>query len=226
MRQRPSCFEWQTNLVIFRDRADAGARLGEVLESKVSRNALVFGLARGGVIVAAEICKRLGVPLGVVCPRKIGHPHNPEYAVGAVAEDGTICWNPAEVSTLSDSWKAEAVRRAREEAAARRQAFLPGPQADPRGREVVLVDDGIATGLTMQACIESMKSQGASRIIVAVPVAAPEAARSMVASGAEIVTLMTPRDFVGAIGGYYRDFHAVSDEEVNDALRGANSPNA
>jgi predicted phosphoribosyltransferase len=182
---------------------------------------VVLGVPRGGVVVAAEVARALGAELDIAVPRKLRAPHNPELAVGAVAEDGSVYVDervatslgvPPEYLQQEAAWQLEEIRR-------RLEAYRQGrPACELAGRTVVLVDDGIATGSTMVAAVRSVRRRGAARVVVAVPVAPPEAVRRLRVEGCEVVCAREDPLFV-AVGQFYEDFTQVSDEEVQALLR-------
>lgn len=208
-------------MVMFRDRREAGKRLAKQLEHLKGADPLVLALPRGGVPVGAEIARRLGAPLDVVVARKIGAPGQPELAVGAVAQIGEG-GTPATVlnrEVLRVLGIAEdMVARLREvqlreviQRAARFRAGLP-PLA-VAGRTVILVDDGIATGATVEAAIAALRPLGPGRIVVAVPVAPRDTLERLRGEADAVVCLSEPSDFL-AIGAFYADFDQVEDAEV------------
>jgi putative phosphoribosyl transferase len=208
---------------LFRDREDAGRRLAAALATAGSADTLVLGLARGGVVVAAEVARALGAQLDGLIVRKVGAPGNPEYAIGAVVEGGytylsqtTIArlrLSPGVVRALVDQGEAE-VRALQER--------YRGGAAPPSvvGRHVILVDDGLATGATMRASVVAMRRLAAGRITVACPVGSPDARDAMRQIADEVVLLVAPWDFF-AVGYLYERFDPVSDEDVRRALEGA-----
>ena len=204
---------------MFTDRREAGEHLAEVLRGRLSSDALVLGVPRGGVVVAAEVARALGLELDVVVVRKIGAPANPEYAIGAVDEDGEVIGgaeaavDPGYVQRAAEEGRAEIVRRL---AAYRGDR----PRARIRGREVVIVDDGIATGMTLRAAVESLKRRGASRVLIAAPVAAAESVRMLREVADEVVVPEMPARF-WAVGQHYRRFDQTTDTEVIGLLQDA-----
>jgi putative phosphoribosyl transferase len=178
----------------------------------VRPGALVLGVPRGGVVVAAEVALTYGLELDVIVVRKIGAPGNPEYAVGAVDEDGRIIGGTGAFVDRAYLEQAAEVGRAE---IARRLAAYRADRPAPRiaGRDVIVVDDGIATGLTLEAAIESLRRRRADRLLVATPVAAPEAADRIARVADELVALEVPRGF-SAVGQFYRKFGQTSDGEV------------
>lgn len=204
---------------VFIDRRDAGRRLAEELRGRVPADAIVLAVPRGGVVVGAEVAGRLGLDLDLVVVRKIGAPGNPEYAIGAVDEDGNVIGGHGVYA--DESYVARAAEQGRAEIARRLRAYRgdrPKPQV--AGRTVVVTDDGIATGMTLLAAVESLKRRGAARIVVAAPVASPSAVREVARVADEVVVLDAPPDFY-AVGQFYRDFDQTSDAEVVQLLQEA-----
>jgi putative phosphoribosyl transferase len=207
----------------FHNRADAGRRLGERLDHLGREHPIVIGLPRGGVPVAAEIAERLGAPLDIVVVRKIGTPDRAELAAGAVGEDGVTVENVPVLRELGLTWDdlREQVEHERVEVKRRAESLRPArPRADLRDRTVVLVDDGIATGSTVVAAIRVVRKLGASRVVLAVPVAPADAIQRMSALADEVVCLQTPARFL-AVGQWYQNFNQVSDSEVCALLSAA-----
>lgn len=198
---------------LFRDRLDAGRHLAEALERANVGEAVVVGLARGGVTVAAEIARHLSLPLDALAVRKIGYPFQPEYGIGAVTPGA------GGVYLRADEGLAEAdLRRAVEEAQAKADALdrLLHERHHPlelRGRTAVLVDDGLATGSTMVAAVRWARSRGAARVVVAVPVGATQSTEALRREADEVVCLHEQRRF-GAVGFWYDSFTQVDNAEV------------
>lgn len=204
---------------MFPDRITAGRQLATALAGRVAAGALVLGLARGGLPVAREVASALGLPLDVLVVRKIGAPGQPEFAVGAVAEDGSLLMNEEVLAALGgDEWRAAAIEAAREECRRRVIDYRGGrPLPAIAGREVILIDDGIATGLTMACAVRSVRTHGASRIIVAAPTASHEAVSVLRGIADEVVVCEVPALFL-AVGAQYEEFPQVSDAAVIAAL--------
>lgn len=209
----------------FADRREAGELLADELRARSvldsSSPAVVVGLARGGVEVAAEVAARIGAPLDALAVRKVGHPWQPEYGLGAVAPDGTVYLRSSD--GLSAEQMEAAVRRAVDEAAALDAALHAARGRLPvEGATCVLVDDGLATGGTMVASARWARAHRASRVVVAVPVGAAATVRAFEESPDvdAIVSLAAAPDF-GAVGFWYRDFHQVEDERVISLLDAA-----
>ncbi len=175
-------------------------------------------------MVAAVVARALGAPLDLVLARKVGHPMSAEYAIAAVTEDGTLLKNEEEVRHVDQGWFEDAVRRERQVACRRRTAYLEGrPPLPCEGKTAIVVDDGIATGLTMRAAVASVRKLRPARLVVAVPTSSPEAAERLAREADEVVAVMTP-SFFTSTGGCYERFNAVSDDEVIAILRGFDQP--
>jgi putative phosphoribosyl transferase len=203
----------------FRDRAHAGRVLAARLADLRAAEPLVMGLPRGGVPVAAEIARALDTDLDVVLVRKIGAPQREELAVGAVGEDGVTVRNDAVLADLGLTWDdlTEQVSHERDEIRRRAAILRPGPRPDLSDRTVILVDDGIATGATVVAALRILRQLGASRIVLAVPVAPPDSLRVLAPLTDEIVCPVAPEHFA-AVGQWYEDFTQVPDHEVRALL--------
>lgn len=207
----------------FRDRQEAGRLLAEKLAEKYEKQAgIVYALPRGGVVLGVEIAQRLGMPLDLIIARKIGHLYNPEYAIGAVTEGGDLVTNPHEVESLPSAWFQRRVAAEREEARRRHEVYLGGraPLA-AAGKTAIIVDDGIATGLTMEVAIRAIHRQHPERVVVAVPVAPADTAARLEREVDDVVALDVPEYYLGAVGAYYDNFPQVSDSEVVALMRAA-----
>jgi len=208
---------------IFADRAEAGQLLGERLAQMQLANPVVLALPRGGVPVAAQIATRLHAPLDVVFVRKLGAPDQPELAVGAVADgsDPEIVLN-AEVAAMLDLDQHYIASTAKRELAVierRRQEWARlRPVIDAAGHTVIVVDDGVATGMTMQAALRQQARRQPSKLIAAAPVASREAVTMLEREADGVVCLWSPRNF-GSVGAFYRSFVQVTDDEVAALLR-------
>lgn len=199
----------------FKDRRHAGRQLAQALSHHAGAVGVVYPLPRGGVVLGVEVARVLGWPLDLVVPRKIGHPLSPEYAVAAVVEGGGLVGDPRELTELDPEWLAAAVARERVEARRRRDLYLHGRAPLPvGGKTALLVDDGIATGLTMQAAIREVRRHDPARVVVAVPVAPADVCARLTGEVDEFVTLDAPEHYLGAVGAYYETFPQVSDAEV------------
>lgn len=209
----------------FADRREAGLLLAEQLTGLRGADPLVLALPRGGVPVAREIAHSLDAPLEILAVRKLGSPANPEYGVGAIAEDGTRVIDPEATAVLGlrNGELEQIVTRERAELRRRVQAYRGDrPPPDLRDRTVIVVDDGAATGLTDVAALRAVRRQQPRWVVLALPVCSTEALELLHDEADQVVCLRAPRHFHG-VGYWYRDFSQVSDEEVIDALRRAAS---
>jgi predicted phosphoribosyltransferase len=206
----------------FADRHDAGRQLAEHLEHYRNHpDLLVLALPRGGVPVAWEIARALHAPLDVMIVRKLGLPGHEELAMGAIASGGVRVMNDAVIEALAISADiVERVARQEEQELRRRDhVYREGhPPFDAKGKTVILVDDGIATGATIRVAAKALRRQHPAAIIIATPTVAEATARSLQKEVDEVVCVMSPKWFV-AIGDFYEDFLPVSDEEVRRLLR-------
>jgi predicted phosphoribosyltransferase len=207
----------------FLDRRDAGRQLAAELSAYADHPAVVvLGLPRGGVPVAYEVARSLRAPLDVFVVRKLGVPAHRELAMGAIASGGTRVLNADVIDGLGITAATVESVAARELVELdRQQRTYRGSQPFPNltGRTVIIVDDGLATGSTMRAAVRALRQNNPRRIIVAVPVAAPETARSL-REEADVVCLSTPAEF-HAVSTWYADFSQIGDEEVRNLLEAA-----
>jgi len=213
--------------MVFKNREEAGELLAEAILRKYDGNLInpvVVAIPRGGVIVAVPIAKALNSPLTLIIPRKIGAPFNEEFAVGAVTEDGYVLLNPDitdEVAYRMGITREYIERKAQEELKEierRKRTYLKGKEEiNIEGRDVILVDDGIATGLTVKAAIYSLKRKNPHRLILAVPVMPADKVPEFQKLADDLITLYAP-EFFSAVGQFYEDFSQTTDEEVIKAL--------
>jgi predicted phosphoribosyltransferase len=211
--------------IVFIDRRDAGRRLAALLTGLAPERPLVVALPRGGVPVAFEVARALRAPLDVLAVRKLGAPGNPELGVGAIAEGGNTVLDGATAARVGMTQEVLDATVAREGLELRRRVerYRQGrPAVEVRGRTAIVVDDGLATGLTALAAVRALRAAGAGRIVVAVPVGAGESL-TMVGAEADAVVCHTIPTQLFAVGYWYRDFAPVSDEEVLSLLAGAPS---
>lgn len=201
--------------MIFHNRAHAGKLLSEkLIQYKGKEETVILGLPRGGIVVAAETAKALSLPLDIVVPRKIGAPENPEYAIGAITETGEGVWNEEEIARVDKVWLQKEIDKEKTEARRRLKTYRGQmPPRDLKQKTVILVDDGIATGLTMRAAIKSVRARGAKKVIVAVPTGARDSLIELEREAHEAIVLDKPI-FFGAVGAFYEEFPQVEDEEV------------
>ncbi len=207
---------------MFDDRREAGERLAKALLHLADRNPVVLALPRGGVVIGAEVARALGAPLDLLLVRKIGAPLQPELAVGAVIDgqemDVVANQETLELLGLSGDFVRRQAKQAVAEIERRRRLYLGGRDpVEVRGRSVIVVDDGIATGASIRAALRGLRRRGPARLTLAVPVAPAETLEALGSEADEIVCLETPYPF-GSIGYFYRDFRQVSDDEVRSLL--------
>jgi putative phosphoribosyl transferase len=201
---------------MFEDRRHAGRKLATLLMGLAGERPIVLALPRGGVPVAVEIAHALNAPMDLMTIRKLGAPHNPEFAVGALAEDGSAVLDAetAERLGLTRAQLDAVVEQEVRELGRRVERYRDGWEpTDVRGRTVIVVDDGCATGLSDLAAVRALRKRGAARIVVAAPVASEHAASVLGREADEVVCALIPPDFLG-VGAWYEDFAPVSDEEV------------
>ncbi|WP_336336203.1 phosphoribosyltransferase [Haloarcula brevis] len=212
-RDRPPTFE---------NRRAAGRRLGEALRERDIEADVVLAIPRGGLPVGRAVADALGAPLDIAVAKKIGAPDNPEFAVGAVAADGSVWLNTDVIENRGIPREYVASTRAEMAEVARQKARrYRDTAASPAltGKRVCLVDDGVATGATARACIEQLRQAGPERLVLAVPVGSPRAIADLETLVDEVVCLACPSDF-RAVGQYYERFEQVSDEEAMSCLAG------
>jgi predicted phosphoribosyltransferase len=211
----------------FRDRTDAGRLLAERLRHYAARgDVVVLGLPRGGIPVAYEVARELGIPLDVFLVRKLGVPGHEEFAFGAIATGGTRVLNKEVIERLglAPEWIEAIDVKERRELERRERAYRgDDPPPDLAGRTVILVDDGLATGSTMRAAVQAVREDDPAKIVVAVPVADPEVCDALRELADEVVCVVTPRP-LRAVGAWYEDFSQTSDEEVSELLARARRP--
>lgn len=206
--------------MIFLDREDAGKQLAEIIELSDSQNQLVLALPRGGIPLGIEIANKHHLPFDVIMSKKIGHPFHSEYAIGAVPENGEPLLNEMETSRLDPDWLAKEIRRLRKQMDKRRQMYSKWLDNKPiQDKSVIIVDDGIATGLTMKAAIQAVQQQKAKEIIVAVPIIPRDIYRELVKTVDRVIAVDSPKHFIGAVGAYYKFFPQVEDGEIETLLR-------
>jgi len=216
-------------MIRFKNRYEAGRFLAERLSAYANRpDTLVLALPRGGAPVAFEVAKALGAPLDVFQVRKLGLPGHEELAMGAIATGGVRVRNPEVVEYLRipDEVIDEVTARERQELERRERLYREGrPALSPRGRVVILVDDGLATGSTMLAAVLALRQQQPASIVVAVPVAAKQTCEELRTVADEVVCAVTPDPFY-AVGLWYEDFSQTTDEEVRELLARAENKRA
>lgn len=206
---------------MFRNREDGARQLAAKLKGRELHDPLVLAIPRGGVVTGAVLARELGAELDVVLSRKLRAPAQPELAIGAIAEDGSVYLNhyARDYLDMIEDYLAEERRHQLDEIARRRQLFRGvRPQASVAGRSVIVTDDGIATGSTMIAALQMVKTQNPHEVIVAVPVAPPDRLEDVRRWCDDVVCLLSPEEF-WAVGQFYEDFRPVEDEEAVEMLR-------
>ncbi len=214
--------------MVFKDRKEAGELLAKAIKERLNgdlKEPVVVAIPRGGVVVAEPIAKALKAPIDLVIPRKIGAPFNPEFAVAAITEEGTVFLNPnlspelmLRLGITEDYLKEQALKEL-QEIRRRKEKYLSGlGKIEKEGRDVILVDDGIATGLTVKAAIAYLRKENPRRIILAVPVMPRDKVREFEGIVDELIVLYAPVDF-SAVGQFYYDFSQTTDEEVIEILK-------
>lgn len=202
----------------FKNRTDAGNQLAQKLKINRPNQTIIVALPRGGVPLGLEISTIHHIPFDVVLAKKIVHPLQSEFAIGAIAEDGFPIIN--ETLNVDREWIEEDTNRVRLELKRRRKQYDKFLTQRPLSKkDVIIVDDGIATGMTMFAAIEAVKNQMPNRIIVAVPIIPKDTNRILESRVDEVIAIEVPSQFRGAVGAYYQDFSQVSDAEVEEMIR-------
>ena len=211
-------------MALFKDRRDAGKQLAQELSAYAGRSdVIVLALPRGGVPVAYEVARALNAPLDIFIVRKLGLPGHEELAIGAIASGGIRVLNHDIVQALKiPQTMIDTITRQELQELERRERAYRGDRPPPevRGRTVILIDDGLATGASMRAAVAALRAQNSARIVVAVPTAAPETCAAFESEVDEIVCAMTPEPFYG-VGRWYEDFSQTTDEEVRALLEEA-----
>jgi putative phosphoribosyl transferase len=211
--------------VIFRDRTDAGQRLAQILRDYGDADAtVVLGIPRGGLVVANAIAATLRLPLGICPVRKLGAPGNPELAIGAVDDGGVVVMDRglSRPMGLSDEQLMGAAAQQHEALRGWLKKFEPGAVPPLAGRTVILSDDGVATGFTAQAGVETVRRRGALRVVLAVPVAPADSAKSLQSLVDAFICLVTPDPFY-AVGNFFEEWPQVTDDEVRALLLAGNT---
>lgn len=207
--------------MLFGSRHDAGEKLGHRLLDEGMEADVVIGLPRGGVVVAAEVARVMEYALEVLVVRKIGHPLHREFAVGALAEGEVVLLDEQSIgsSTVVREKLEEVIKEERERLWQYQLKFHQTGEFDFRDQAALIIDDGLATGATMEVAVRSARKQGARKVVVAVPVASVSAVERLKTVADDIVALIVDRHFE-AVGEYYGKFSQTTDEEVLDLLRG------
>lgn len=209
-------------MILFKNRQDAGRQLSQLLMKYKNRPAVVYALPRGGVPVAVEISKFLDMPLELIFAHKIGHPYQPEYAIGAISENGHMILPSQELLlSFGDEWlQSEKAKQIQEMKKKRKKYLNERKEISVENKIAILVDDGIATGLTMQVGINELKDRHPKKIVVAVPVAPKSTAKLIKGLVDDFVGIeIDDSDYFNAVGAYYEEFNQVEDEEVVEILK-------
>ena len=209
--------------MIFVNRQDGGKKLAQKLKKYSGKNAIVLGLPRGGIVTGFEVAQSLELPLDLVVPRKIGAPDNPEFAIGAITEDGNHVIEQKLLNSygVSEEYLQAKIEKEKKEAKRRLKLYRGERKAlDIKNKIAIIVDDGIATGSTMIAAIKSVKAKKAKKIIVAIPVTSRSALKKIEKMVDEVIYLDAPFLF-GAVGAFYQEFGQTEDKEVINLMQKA-----
>lgn len=210
----------------FKNRQQAGQILAQKLKKYAQDNCIVYAIPRGGVPIGAEVASYLHLPLDLVIARKVGHPYEPEYAICAVTETGPVVYSDRYVAELDPHLLNPAIEAARTEARRRRQLYLSShKQLSLKGKIAIIIDDGIATGLTVRAAVNELLEKQPAQIVLATPVGPAEVVHSLQEVVDEVVVLVSDPHFKGGVGAYYDEFDQTSDREVIDLLAHAEPRN-
>lgn len=208
------------NTIRFQDRREAGRLLAQKLIAYRGKDGVVFALPRGGVVLGYEVARLLQMPLDLLIPRKVGYPGNPEYGICAVTEDGHLVCNEEVAGTVDPQWLKEAIEKEQGEARRRRELYVGTRKpVAVLHRTAIIVDDGIATGLTMRAALLEVRDRHPARLVVAIPVVPPDIASELRTVVDELVALDIPSGYLGSVGAYYVSFPPTEDTEVLELLR-------
>lgn len=205
----------------FKNRKEAGEKLAGQLKDKVDKNTVVLAIPRGGVVVGFEVAQKYNLPLDVIIPRKLGAPHNPELAVGAVTGRGEVYLDEstAKMVGVDREYLEKEVKKKICEIEMRKKLYREGKKpVDVEGKKVILVDDGVATGSTMIAAIKALESRNPEKIIAAVPVSPIDTYHQLQKTTDEVVCLHATNYFF-AVGQFYTDFTQTTHDEVKELLR-------
>jgi predicted phosphoribosyltransferase len=206
--------------MVFRDRADAGRCLAARLAAYRRKHPIVYALPRGGVVVGHEVAKALNAEMDLLMVQKIGHPSAPEYAIGAVADDGDYIQDPAQIGVITRNWFLQARLVESQVARKRRKLYLSNRRPIPAaGRVAIIVDDGLSTGITMALAIHEARHQNPAKIVVAVPVAPRDVAAELRRMADDVVVLYSPRTEFGSLAPFYKRFEPVTDDKVIELIQ-------
>ena len=203
--------------MVFKDRVEAGEKLADKVKDMIGDRGVILGIPRGGVVTGRVLADKLNWNLDVLITKKIGFPGQSELAMGAVAEDGKAVWDEQLAGRIGDEKKKIELSKAQKKVARYIEEFRGGKELKVKDKTVIIVDDGIATGKTMEAGIKWLREKEVGKIVVAVPVCAKDTAKKLKKLVDEWVCLDEPRSFM-AVGQFYREFSQVDDEEVKELL--------
>ncbi|MBA3603996.1 MAG: phosphoribosyl transferase [Parachlamydiaceae bacterium] len=206
----------------FKNRQDAGRQLALLLKKYIGQDTVVFALPRGGIVPADEIAIFLNAPLSLILAHKIGHPYQPEYAIAAISERGHLVGSSRELDLVNEVWLEHTKIKEMEEIKRKRKFYLVGKKDILlEGKIALIVDDGVATGLTMQAGILELRDRNPKKIIVVIPVVPRSTATKLQSMADDVVAVEIPDDkeFRGSVGAYYDEFYQVEDAEVIRILK-------
>ena len=205
---------------MFQNRKAAGELLAQKLIQYRDTNAIVYALPRGGVVLGFEVARFLHLPLDLIIARKIGHPDNSEYAICAITEEGELFCNEREKAEVEELWLDREVKKEQKEVKRRREKYLEGQKRiSAKNKIAIIVDDGVATGLTLFSALKSIRREEPKELVVAVPVAPRDVVETLRSLADTVVVLMDEQRYLGAVGAYYQNFPQVSDEEVIELLK-------
>lgn len=203
----------------FKNRTDAGTKLASSIGALPPGEVVIYGLARGGLVVARELANKLNAKLEVLLVRKIGYPGSEEYAIGALAETSQPLFNEAETLSLDKAWLDVATYKAAQVNIQRAKDYRNGaPIISPTEKVAIIVDDGMATGLSMKAAVQFIKTFKPKYVVVCVPVATSESLLILGGLPDKIINLELMDSFIPAVGSYYEDFPQVEDSQVKEIL--------
>lgn len=211
--------------MVFKDRIEAGRRLADKLSPyKNQKNTIILALPRGGVVIGAAIARSLNLPLDIIITRKIGAPGNEEYAIGAITETGEGIFDQEAIAATgaSKSYLKQKIAVETKEAQRRLKLYRgKKPNPDLKNKTIILVDDGIATGLTVRAAVQALRTFKPKRLIVAAPVIAQESLKQLQLEADDVIYLDSPFYF-GAVGAFYENFSQTTDQEVINLIKKEN----
>lgn len=199
----------------FKNRKEAGERLAKILAVRSFDDAIIYSLPRGGVVIGYEIAKALNSPLELVITRKIAHPYSNEFAICAINEYGDLLCNEEELSVIPEQWVKDRSEVEMDEIIRRKRVYFGNRERlKATGMTAIVVDDGVATGLTIRSAIDAIKKEQPKKIILAVPILPAVVAQMLRREVDELVAIHEPNVFRGAIGSYYDDFSQLNDDDV------------